>query len=123
HIVSDDPHARALPLAWSQRGWGLHVNALGRVQHRIDSEPEEPGYFIEVAERRLDVFFYLGEPAEVLSQYSQLTGRAGQPPLWSLGPWLRQAPDASVEQLAASAAELRQAGFPIDAAAVDGPAA
>src|SRR5690606_34391688 len=66
---------------------------------------------------------YLGEPGEILSQYSQLTGRAGQPPLWSLGPWLRQAPDASVEQLAADAAALREAGFPVETVAVDGPAA
>ncbi|GAA5236194.1 glycoside hydrolase family 31 protein [Verticiella sediminum] len=123
HIVSDDPDAHALPLAWSQRGWGLHVNALGRVQHRIDSEPEEAGYFIEVAERRLDVFFYVGEPGEILSQYSQLTGRAGQPPLWSLGPWLRQAPQSSVEDLAASATQLKQSGFPIETLCMDGPAA
>ncbi len=122
-LVSDDPADRVLPLAWSPLGWGVHVNALGRVVHHIGGPAQPDGYVLEVADRRLDVFIYTGEPSEVLSQYSQLTGRAGQPPLWSLGPWLRQAPGASAESLVSLAAELREAQFPIEVISLDAPIA
>ena len=122
-LVSDDPAARMLPLAWSPRGWGVHVNALGRIVHHVDAEALPGHHVIEVADRRLDIFFYTGEPGEILSQYSQLTGRAGQPPLWSLGPWLRQPPESSAEALVSLAAELREGQFPIEVISLDAPIA
>ncbi len=123
YIVSDDTAARALPLAWSPTGWGVHVNTLGRLQHHIDSNEDEPGYRLEVGDASLDLFLYAGEPGEILNQYSQITGRAGQPPLWSLGVWLRQPPGASAEELAALAVSLREQQFGLDVIAFDGPAA
>jgi len=123
YVVSDDVAARALPLAWSQRGWGVHVNTLGRLQHHVDSNDDDPGYQLEVGDARLDLFLYAGEPGEILNQYSQITGRAGQPPLWSLGVWLRQPPGATAEELAALAISLREQQFGLDAVAFDGPAA
>ena len=123
YVVSDDPEMRALPLAWSQRGWGVHVNTLGRLQHHVDSNDDDPGYQLEVGDARLDLFLYAGDPCEILNQYSQITGRAGQPPLWSLGVWLRQPPGATPEELAALAVSLREQQFGLDAVAFDGPAA
>lgn len=123
YVVSDDPDARALPLAWSQRGWGVHVNTLGRLQHHVDSNDDDPGYQLEVGDARLDLFLYAGEPCEILNQYSQITGRAGQPPLWSLGVWLRQPPGATPEDLAALAVSLREQQYGLDAVSFDGPAA
>lgn len=123
YLVSDDPDARALPLAWSTRGWGLHVNTLGRQVHHVDSDDDESGYFLEIADPRLDLFLYAGEPGDILNQYSQVSGRAGQPPLWSLGIWLRQAPGANVVETAQLAADLRAQQLGVETIMFDPPAA
>lgn len=122
-IQSDDPAANALPLAWSPRGWGIHVNTIGRQRHFVDAHPDLPGYVIEVTSRKLDLFLCLGEPADVLYQYSQATGRAGQPPLWAVGVWLRQAPGATPQQMLELATTLRGAGIGVEAVSFDPPAA
>lgn len=122
-IISDRPDACALPLAWSPAGWGIHVNTLGRLRHHVDSDEETPGYQIEVSDPHLDFFLYVGEPGEILNQYSQITGRAGQPPLWSLGVWLRQPPGARPEDIIALVESLREQQFGLDAISFDGPAA
>lgn len=37
-LVSDLPADRTLPLVWSPRGWGAHVNTLDRVEHDLRAE-------------------------------------------------------------------------------------
>ena len=39
-IVSDDPEHRALPLAWSPRGWGVYANTMRRVEHGVGGDPD-----------------------------------------------------------------------------------
>ena len=122
-IVSDDPSHRALPLAWSPRGWGLYANTLHRVEHALGAEPAASTYLLTVDDGVLDLFLFAGEPTEVLNQYSQLTGRAGQPVLWAMGIWLQQAPGATPVQTAQFAAGLRERQIPLDAVLFRAPAA
>lgn len=120
-IVSDKPQDRALPLAWSPRGWGLYVNTLGRVEH--DLAAKDPGrYSVRLYDNALDIFIFAGEPAEILNQYTALTGRAGQPGLWPMGVWLDQAPGQSVETTLDVARHLRSSGFAFDAVKLSTPA-
>lgn len=121
-LVSDQAEDRVLPLAWSPAGWGVHVNTLYRVVHHIDTELAD-AYVVQVAGPVLDVFVYVGDPADILNQYSQIVGRAGQPPLWSLGVWLRQPPDASPDDALQLATRLRQQGYGIETLCLDPPAA
>lgn len=120
-IVSDRPECRALPLVWSPSGWGMYVNTLGRVVHDLGhSQPDI--YGVQVHDDLCDLFLFAGEPAEILNQYTALTGRAGQPGLWSMGVWLDQAPAQSIEALAAVAQELRDDGFAFDTVRLTGAA-
>ncbi|MCK9510245.1 MAG: glycoside hydrolase family 31 protein [Pigmentiphaga sp.] len=121
-LVSDDPSHRVLPLAWSPQGWGVHVNTLHRVVHDAAATDDDT-YLIEVAGPRLDVFLYAGEPADIFNQYSQIVGRAGQPPLWSLGLWLRQPPEATPAEALAVAQRLREQGVGIEVLGIDPPSA
>src|SRR5690606_15684982 len=90
-VVSDHAGARALPLLWSPKGWGLYINSLDRVEH--DLGRNDAGRYQATAHgATLDIFLFVGDPAEILSQYTALTGRAGQPGLWPMGVWLDQAP-------------------------------
>lgn len=122
YVVSDDPEHRALPLAWSPTGWGLYVNALGRVDHDIGLEDPDT-YQVSVQSPVFDVFLFVGEPVEMLNQYTALTGRAGQPSLWSMGAWLRQPPDCSATQLLELVRKLRSSGVCLDAVMMREPMA
>lgn len=122
-VVSDDPEHRALPLAWSPAGWGIYVNTVRRVQHALDVAPADGAYVITVDDTSLDLFLFAGEPAEVLNQYTALTGRAGQPVLWAMGAWMRQAEGEMPTQTAALVERMREQQLPLDAVSLALPAA
>lgn len=113
YVVSDDPAHRALPLAWSPSGWGVYVNTLGRVDHDVAVESES-AYEIHAQSVVLDLFLFAGDPAEILNQYTALTGRAGQPSLWALGTWLRQPSNCSAVDLIDQVKRLRGLGVCLD---------
>lgn len=119
-LASDVATDRVLPLAWSPRGWGLHVNTIERVVHHVDAT-EPDAYCVDVAGNFVEIFVYLGEPADIFNQYSQICGRAGQPPLWALGIWLRQAPEQSPEEALKLALKLREQGVGIETLSFDDP--
>ncbi len=118
-LTSDAPADRSLPLAWSPRGWGVHVNTLDRVVHdtRVDC-----ACAIRAWSRGLDLFLYVGDPSEILNQYTALTGRAGQPNLWPMGVWLDQAPGQSPETGLQQVRSLRKQGMAVDALVLADPA-
>jgi alpha-glucosidase (family GH31 glycosyl hydrolase) len=122
-VVSDDPEHRALPLAWSPAGWGIYVNTVRRVQHALGVAPAEDTYVLTVDDPVLDLFLFIGDPAEVLNQYTALTGRAGQPVLWAMGVWLRQAEGEMATETAALIEKLRAQDLPLDAILLAPPAA
>jgi alpha-glucosidase (family GH31 glycosyl hydrolase) len=121
YVVSDDPSHRALPVAWSpQGGWGVYVNTLGRVDHDL-GHTNDRVYEIHAESKVLDFFIFAGDPAEILNQYSQLTGRAGQPPLWAMGPWLKQPEGKSTTETIEFVQTLRQIGVSIDVVEINAP--
>src|SRR5690606_38902903 len=62
-LVSDAPAARALPLAWSPRGWGVYVNSLDRVEHDVAAHDADL-YELILHAGALDLFIFAGEPGE-----------------------------------------------------------
>ncbi|PHY05066.1 MAG: glycosyl hydrolase [Alcaligenaceae bacterium] len=121
-ILSDDPGHRALPLAWSPKGWGVYINSLGRVEHDLGAE-NQAEYAIALEDATLDVFLFIGDPAEILNQYTQLTGRAGQPALWSMGVWVEQPQGHSATQTAEMIADFREQRVAVDGVLMLPPAA
>ncbi|MGB6106136.1 MAG: glycoside hydrolase family 31 protein [Pusillimonas sp.] len=120
-LVSDEPAARALPMVWSTRGWGLYFNTLARVRHDLGhGDPDL--YEVAVHDAVLDVFLFAGEPSEILNQYTALTGRAGQPGLWPMGVWLDQAPGQSVEDTLSVVQTFRDRQWGLDAVRLASPA-
>ncbi|MDN3988792.1 glycoside hydrolase family 31 protein [Zwartia vadi] len=112
-IISDAPDHRALPLAWGPSGWGVYVNTLARVEHDLGAESASQ-YLIAIEDKTLDLFLFAAEPAEILNQYTQLTGRAGQPSLWSMGVWVEQHDTHSAAQTAELIAEFRKQNIAVD---------
>ncbi|AUL48333.1 glycosyl hydrolase [Bordetella trematum] len=122
-VVSDDPEHRALPLAWSPRGWGIYVNTMRRVEHSVGVAPDDASYVLTLDDTVLDLFLFAGEPGEILNQYSALTGRAGQPVLWAMGTWLQQAAGQMPSETAALVEAFRSHQVPLDAVSLSLPCA
>ncbi|HLU02493.1 MAG TPA: glycoside hydrolase family 31 protein [Advenella sp.] len=113
-VVSDLNDFRYLPLAWNPRGWGLYANSLERVMHDPGTEDNPGTYQIFIDGPVFDLFLFAGDVSEIFNQYSALTGRAGQPPLWAMGAWLRQQPGQATAGFIEQAEALRQSGFSLD---------
>ena len=62
-------------------------------------------------------------PAGILDLYTQLTGRAANVPLWSLGLWVSRAYYQTPEEALAVAQKLREHRIPCDVLTLDGRAA
>ena len=113
YVVSDDPAHKALPLAWSPKGWGLYVNTIDRVDHDV-AESDANVYEVHAQAPVLDLFLFAGDPSEILNQYTAITGRAGQVSLWAMGTWLKQSAGTSLTQLIEQVESFRADGVALD---------
>jgi len=120
-VASDASADRVLPLAWSTKGWGLYCNTFGRHVHDLGAT--QPAYSVQVHDAVLDVFLFVGEPAEVLNQYSALTGRVAQPGLWPMGVWLDQKPGQTLDAALDIVEQMRAGQFSVDVLQLAAPAA
>jgi alpha-D-xyloside xylohydrolase len=72
-----------------------------------------------VGDDELDLFVFLGAPKDVLDEYTEVTGKAAMPPLWSFGLWMSRITyfsEADVRQVADS---LRHHRIPSDVIHLD----
>jgi len=112
------------PFAWSPEGWGVFVHTVAPVVHGVGYAPwSQRAYGIKVDEPALDLFLFDGaNGAQVIGQYTALTGRAPVPPLWSLGLILSKAYYRTADEIVAVAREVRARGMPCDTITFDGRA-
>jgi len=112
------------PFAWSPEGWGVFVHTVAPVLHAVGYAPwSQRAYALKVDSPSLDLFVFDGESgAQVLGQYTSLTGRAPVPPLWSLGVILSKAYYRTAEEILSVAREVRSRGMPCDTITFDGRA-
>lgn len=112
------------PFAWSPEGWGVFVHTVAPVTHGVGFAPwSHRAYVLCVEDVGLDLFLLDGrDGAEVLGQYTALTGRAPVPPLWSLGVILSKAYYRDAAEILATAREVRARGMPCDVITFDGRA-
>jgi alpha-D-xyloside xylohydrolase len=121
---------KCAPFWWSPGmakggAWGAFVNTPARVVHGI-GHPEwsHRSCVTVVDDEALDLFLIAGrDPAQILERYTQLTGRAPEVPLWSLGLWVSRAYYKTPEEAADVAEELRTRRIPCDVLTLDGRAA
>lgn len=113
-----------VPFCWTTGGWGVFAHTPGAVRHGVGyAQWGVNTYLLDIEDDCLDLFFFVGEPHEILNHYSQLTGRAALPPLWSLGVWTSRALSGAPEQAVDTAKRLRERGLPCDVITLDGRAA
>jgi alpha-D-xyloside xylohydrolase len=113
-----------VPFAWSPNGWGVFVHTTARVTHGVGYSPwSHRAYVIKVADPTLDVFFvFANTPAQMLFQYTELTGRTELPPRWSYGVWMSRAFYKTADEILNVARQMRQHNIPCDVLTLDGRA-
>ena len=86
--TSSEQAYKNIPFYITNRGYGVLVNHPEKVSFEVASEKVERIQF-SVPGESLEYFLIYGpSPKEVLSRYTQLTGRPALPPAWSFGLWL-----------------------------------
>lgn len=112
------------PFAWSPSGWGLFVHTPAPVTHGVGFAPwSQRAYGVHVEDEALDIFIFSGASgADIIRQYTALTGRSPVPPRWSLGVILSKAYYRTADDILAVARDVRARKMPCDVITFDGRA-
>jgi len=103
-----------LPVIVGSRGYGLFVDVPTAVGFHLGSRSNR-AYTVEAEGEELDYYLIAGTPKEIVTTYTELTGRPAVPPEWAFGLWAStcfvQFTEASVLEVAR---RLRAEGIPCD---------
>jgi alpha-D-xyloside xylohydrolase len=109
---------KPIPFFLSSNGYGMFVHTSAPVTFDFGQSYDQHNV-IYTADDQLDLFVFLGEPKDILSEYTALTGRSPVPPLWSFGFWMSRITYKSEDEVRDVAAKLRQYKIPADVIHLD----
>lgn len=109
---------KSVPFVTSSRGYGLFLHHGEEAWFDLGATSNASGT-IWVDADELDLFVILGNPKEVMTRYTALTGRAPEVPEWAFGIWLSKAMYSSRDEVEAELAQAREHGIPIDLVGLD----
>jgi len=109
---------KPIPFFLSSNGYGMFVHTSAPVTFDFGQSYDSHNV-IYSADDQLDLFIFLGEPKDILSEYTALTGRSPVPPLWSFGFWMSRITYKSEDEVRDVAAKLRQYRIPSDVIHLD----
>jgi alpha-D-xyloside xylohydrolase len=111
--VQNETMYKPIPFFMSSRGYGMFMHTsspitcdFGKYFNGIN--------FLMIGDDELDLFVFLGQPKNILYEYTTLTGKAAMPPLWSFGLWMSRITYFSEDQGREVAALLRKNKIPSD---------
>ena len=109
---------KPIPFWFSNRGYGMFMHTSAPVT--MDMGHSYIGANkIYMADEDMDFFIFLGEPKDILSEYTALTGRPELPPLWSFGTWMSRISYFTEDEAREVAAKLRENNIPADVIHLD----
>lgn len=104
---------KPIPFYMSNRGYGVFMHHstpisvdVGKYYNAVNS--------MMIGDDEADLFFFLGEPKDILDEYTELTGKASMPPLWSFGFWMSRITYFSEEDGREVINQLRDFEIPAD---------
>ena len=109
---------KPIPFFMSSNGYGMFAHTSTPVTLDI-GQTFDNSNVLYVGDDTLDLFIFLGNPKEILSEYTALTGRSPVPPLWSFGFWMSRITYKSEDEVRDVAAKLRQYRIPSDVIHLD----
>ena len=109
---------KPIPFFLSSNGYGMFVHTSAPLSFDFGKYYDAHNT-IYSGDENLDLFVFLGDPKEVLTEYTALTGRSPVPPLWSFGFWMSRATYNSEQQVREVARQLRARQLPSDVIHLD----
>ncbi|MFW5973098.1 MAG: TIM-barrel domain-containing protein, partial [Bacteroidota bacterium] len=109
---------KAVPVFLSSAGYGMFVHTSTPVTFDFGHTFDQHNV-IYTGDELLDIFVFLGDPKDVLTEYTAITGRSPVPPLWSFGLWMSRITYDSEEQVRTVARQLREYEIPADVLHID----
>ncbi|VXD13512.1 TIM-barrel domain-containing protein [Marinoscillum sp. 108] len=111
--VQNETMYKPVPFYMSSRGYGVFMH------HSTPITCDFGKYFSSVnsmmiGDDELDLFVFIGEPKDILDEYTDLTGKAPMPPLWSFGFWMSRITYFSEADGKKVASSLRKNKIPAD---------
>ena len=104
---------KPVPFFMSSRGYGMFMHTsspitcdFGKYFNGVNS--------VMMGDSELDMFVFLGEPKDILDEYTNVTGKAPMPPLWSFGLWMSRISYFSEEDGREVANKIRENNIPTD---------
>lgn len=124
-LYTKDPHGvqtpnmyKPIPFYMSSRGYGMfyHTSAPLTLDLGHTNQQAAVAY---LGDEDMDLFIFIGEPKEILEEYTEITGRSSMPPLWSFGLWMSRITYKSEEEVREVATKLRENRVPCDVIHID----
>jgi alpha-D-xyloside xylohydrolase len=109
---------KPVPFMLSSRGWAVFAHTAAPATFDL-GHGHDGAAVLYLADDVADLFLFLGEPKEVVSEYTALTGRSSMPPRWSFGLWMGRDTYESADEVQAVASRLRRERVPCDVLHVD----
>lgn len=109
---------KPIPFFLSSRGYGMFVHTSAPVTFDFGKSFDQHNTIFS-ADEELDLFIFLGDPKDILTEYTALTGRPDVPPLWSFGFWMSRITYKSEQEVRRVAADLRKYRIPADVIHLD----
>lgn len=109
---------KPIPFYMSSAGYGIFVHDSCAMTFDFGHDYDEVAT-LYLDDDQLDLFVFLGEPKEILEQYTALTGRAQMPPDWSFGLWMSRITYDSEAQAREVAKKMREYKIPCDVIHLD----
>ncbi len=104
---------KPIPFFMSSRGYGVFMHTSSPVT--CDFGKYYSGVTtLMIGDDTADIFVFLGEPRDILDEYTDLTGKAAMPPLWSFGFWMSRITFFSEDEGRTVAKKLRDNRIPSD---------
>ncbi|MBP9747002.1 MAG: alpha-xylosidase, partial [Saprospiraceae bacterium] len=102
---------KPIPFYMSSRGYGVFMHTSTPITCDFGNTYGASNA-MWIGDEALDLFVFLGEPKDILDQYTDLTGKASMPPLWSFGLWMSRITYFSEQDGRQVAAKLRANAIP-----------
>lgn len=109
---------KPIPFFLSSRQYGMFIHSTAPITLDIGKEYDAANT-IYMDDDSMDLFFFFGDPKEVLSEYTALTGKSPVPPLWSFGLWMSRITYDSEAQTREVAQKLQEHQIPCDVIHLD----
>jgi alpha-D-xyloside xylohydrolase len=109
---------KPVPFFMSSRGYGMFVHTSAPATFDFGASYGFSNALL-LGDDELDLFVFPGEPKDILNEYTNLTGKAAMPPLWSFGLWMSRITYFSEDEVRGGGRQVAANRIPADVIHLD----